>query len=135
MRTAASLLAVVGLLVVSALAENTDPSQARVQLLIRSPDDKPLANARIILTPPEAHGFETKRSPVTATTDAEGMATFDIAPGVTGFSVSVSGIGYTNIGITEFVAGQTIKPHVSALAPYGSIEGDLPAGLFRRIRG
>jgi hypothetical protein len=101
------------------------PFPAGVELTVRGPDGHPIANSAIVVTNADRDPFHPD-VPVTTTTDAHGIARFQVRAGVSRLLVAAPHIGYGTVGLTEFVAGKTVSPHMAPLVAYGSLDGKIP---------
>ena len=104
-----------------------------VELLVRGPNAKPLANSEIVVMAPLNYGDDKPDPPkVTAKTDANGIARFTFPGGEYGdLHVEAAGIGYGDIGIARLAWGETAHPYLPPLAPYCTIEGTVPAEALK----
>jgi hypothetical protein len=100
-----------------------------VELLVRGPDAKPLANTTIVVKEPDPFHNDDKPEPpkVTAKTDERGIARFKFPGGKRyNLCVDAEGFGYGNVGIADLDWGATAQLYLPPLAPYGVIEGTIP---------
>jgi hypothetical protein len=133
MRTTARLLASAFLLALALVGPANGEVYAPpvdVEMLVRGPDALPLANTEIEVKyiPFSSHFEDNAKVPTAiAKTDAKGIARFKFPGGEYGdLHVEAAGVGYGDIGITEFAWGKTARPYLPPLAPYCTIEGTVP---------
>jgi hypothetical protein len=106
---------------------------ASVELSVRSPDGQPLARTGIVIRVLGSSPFRGPIPDVVLATDDRGVAQFDIPAGVYGLSVTAHGIGYGDVGVTEFLPGKVTRPDMPPLAGYGSIDIVVPAGCGQDV--
>lgn len=113
-------------------ADAPDPT-ANVELVIRGPDARPLADTAITLKPPPHDTVFDKTPPsLSLRTDAQGIVRFVYPAGVYRLAVAAPGIGYGTVGLTEFIPGQRTIAELPPLAPYAHITGTLPANVRKQ---
>lgn len=101
-----------------------------VELIVRGPDARPLAGARVMITPaPRAtDGGQTQE--LALQSDGEGRIHFHWTPGVVRqMNVYVTGVGYGFAGAAEVVPDHLAKAPLPPLVPFATVSGALPAGL------
>ncbi len=106
--------------------EKKDVPRATVELIVRSPDGRPLANAQVDVRSGEHFFPNEKRPSAAAKTDAQGRISFSWPVGLHRLDVMVGGIGYGATGRFELLEGDTVRPALAPLVPFGAIEGVVP---------
>jgi hypothetical protein len=101
-----------------------DPPLVDAELVVRGPETQLLDNKKVVITIVEQ--TNPPRPELIATTDAHGVARFQIPAGFFRLGVKVPGVGYGNAGATEFIPGVVAHPVLPPLAGYGSIDGVVP---------
>ena len=102
------------------------PFSVPVELAVRRPDGRPAVHVNIVVKVQGFSGFDPKVADIHAETDGQGIAHFEAPEGVYRMLVQVHGVGYGNIGTTEFVPDHMVRPQMAPLVAYGSIDGTFP---------
>jgi hypothetical protein len=100
-------------------------SPATIELTVRGPDGRPLANRNVELLASTEYRLTTK-------TDGIGLARFPWPAEYAKILVKASGIGYGATGFFDSSPGETARPVLPRLVPFGVIEGTIPKELRKR---
>jgi hypothetical protein len=101
-----------------------EPPPVDVELVVKGPETELLVNKKVVVT--IAEQTNPPRPELIATTDAHGVARFQLPAGFFRLGVKVPGVGYGNAGATEFIPGVVAHPVLPPLAGYSSIDGVIP---------
>jgi protocatechuate 3,4-dioxygenase beta subunit len=121
-RTCRLVPCILSLLPLAAFAEGAP----QVEMRVLAPDGSPVADRDIRVS---AIYRDSARSLPASTvhTDADGIARFDWNEGPGQIDVSVPGVGFGRTGILLGIPGKTAAAPLPPLAPWGHIDGTLPA--------
>ena len=105
--------------------QNKDLPRATVNLTVRAPGGRPLANTEINVRSGEHFFREEERPSASVKADAQGHVSFSWPVGLQRLCVRVKGIGYGSTGRFELLEGNEARPALPPLVPYGAVEGSV----------
>ncbi len=104
-----------------------------VEIIVRDPDGKPVANrmARVVEVP--LSPFHSREAPKTQEirTDAQGRVRFPVGAGLRRLNIRVPGVGFGGTGIFEVWDGHVARPDLPLLARFARVEGRVDPSLFK----
>lgn len=122
--------AIVALAFCTALAADDASRSGDVEILVRGPDARPMAGARVMVTPVARASDAGQTQQLTLQSDVEGRVHFRWGNGVVRqMEVHVDNVGYGFAGAVEVLPDRTAKAPLAPLVPYANVSGALPAGL------
>ena len=96
-------------------ADDEPTTLGEVELLIRGPDNRPVANADVVVTPADEYGHSSPEPrKLTAKTDSKGLVSFHLPSGIQRVKVVVVGVGYGATGRVQVIARQTTPAPLAA---------------------
>lgn len=123
-------VAIVALGFCAALVADDGARSGDVEITVRGPDARPMAGARVMVTPAARSTDAGQTQQLTLQSDGEGRVRFRWGNGVVRqMEVHVDNVGYGFAGTVEVLANRTAKAPLAPLVPYANVSGALPAGL------
>jgi hypothetical protein len=117
-----------GLLATFSITEfaQTEPEvSVQVELTVRGPDARPVANRVLEIKPLEQ--AKTPQPTQSVITNSAGVARFTVRPGNFSLAITVQEVGYGITAPTSFEPGEKAHPALPLLAGYGSMDGTTPS--------